>query len=90
MPLPLAFGTLALGLTVVAVIVVLTVVGMVSARGNKNSTFLEWDPVYRTGFREEVDNADVHTMLAEHNRRRAERGLDPQSYEEYLEGVGRD
>ncbi|WP_354698841.1 hypothetical protein DSM112329_04539 [Paraconexibacter sp. AEG42_29] len=87
--LPLAIGTLGLGLTVVVIIVVLTAIGIVRARGNKNSTFLEWDPIDRTAWRREVDDADVVHMLAEHNQRRAERGLDPQTMEEYVEQLRR-
>lgn len=85
----LAFGTLALGVTLVIVIVVLTAIGIVLARGNKNSTFLEWDPIDRTKWRREVDDHDVHHMLAEHNARREARGLPPQTMDEYAEEVRR-
>lgn len=86
---PLAFGTLALTITVVITLLVLSLIGMVRARGNKNSTFLEWDPVDRTAWRGELDEADVFVMLDEHNRRREERGLPPQTMAEYTEGLAK-
>lgn len=85
----LAFGTLAIGVTLVIVIVVLTAIGIFMARGDKNSTFLEWDPIDRTKWRREVDDHDVHFMLSEHNARREERGLPPQTMAEYAEEVRR-
>lgn len=88
-PLPLALGTLGLGLLVVALIIVMTAFGIFRARGNKNSTFLEWDPVERTSWIREVDDADVHHMLREHNARREARGLPPQTMAEYAEQTRR-
>lgn len=87
--MPLAFGTLAIGVTLVIVIVALTAIGIFLARGDKNSTFLEWDPIDRTRWRREVDEHDVHHMLAEHNARRDARGLPPQTMAEYAEEVRR-
>lgn len=76
-------------LGIVAVLVVLTAIGMVRARGNKNSTFLQWDPVERAEWRREVDEADVHAMLALTNERRVERGEEPLTMAEYEEQMRR-
>jgi hypothetical protein len=82
---PPAVGTLALGLGLVGLIVAAVALNLARTRSNRNSTFLEWDPVDRDRWHAELDAADVHLMLAEHNRRRAERGLAAETMAEYAE-----
>ncbi|UTI65414.1 hypothetical protein NBH00_04175 [Paraconexibacter antarcticus] len=86
---PLAVGTLGLVIGLIGVIVAATAVNIVRLRKDKNATFLEWDPVDRAGWHRELDEADVHLMLAEHNARRARDGLRPETMEEYAEAVRR-
>jgi len=80
---------LLIALGIIGVLVALTAIGIYRARGNKNSTFLQWDPVERTDWQRRVDEADVHTMLALTNQRRVARGepeLTLAEYEEEMRG----
>lgn len=86
---PLAVGTLGLAIGLIWVILTATAVNIVRLRRNKNATFLEWDPVDRAGWHRELDEADVHRMLADHNARRERAGLPPETMEEYTEAVRR-
>lgn len=81
--------TLALAVGLIAAILAMTAVGILRARGDRNRTFLEWDPVDRAAWRREVDEADVHHMLAELNARRAARGEATLSMAEYVEQLRR-
>lgn len=82
--------TLLLAVGLIAVILVMTAVGILRARGDRNRTFLEWDPVDRAAWRREVDEADVHHMLAELNARRARRGEPALTMPEYVEQLRRE
>jgi hypothetical protein len=88
----LAVGSLEIGLTIVALIVVLTAIAVARSRRSGdvhrvNATFLEWDPVERTRARRATDDEDVHHLLAMNNERRAAQGLPPETLEEYAERV---
>jgi hypothetical protein len=87
---PPAVGTLGLGLGLIGLIVAAVALNIARTRADRNSTFLEWDPVDRGRWHAELDDADVHVMLAEHNRRRAERGLAAETMAEYAERARRD
>lgn len=87
--LPLAVGTLTLAIGLIGTILAATVVNIVRLRHDRNATFLEWDPVDRTAWHRELDDADVHRMLAEHNIRREQEGLSPETMDEYIERVRR-
>lgn len=81
--------TLVIGIVLVTFIVAMTAINIRRKRDNKNETFLEWDPVQRTAWREELDDADVFHMLDLHNQTRARQGLDPQTMDEYREDMRR-
>lgn len=88
----LAVGTLEIGVTIVALIVVLTGVAVARSRRSGdvhrvNATFLEWDPVERTRTRQATDDEDMHHLLAMNNDRRAAQGLSAETLDEYAERV---
>lgn len=60
------------------------------ANPGRNSGFLEWDPEEQAAWRGEVERADLQRMLEEHNVRRAHKGLDAQTMDEFRESLRKD
>lgn len=82
-----------LGAVLMALLIVLTVVGVVGSRrpgGDVNGTFLDWDPAERAVWRQAVDEEDVEHLLRMTNERRRARGERALSMAEYQERLRRE